>query len=221
MCNKQTTRLGQLSDLWERIDEVLSLTRDVSGVDENFPHYDTITRIAAMALRMLDPNQPMGTELFNAYSLLGITFAFELAIIRPGSCGLEIYLKQREGDEAYANQMHIPGTALRSGETYAVALERLCKREHLSIDLASCRVVGMLNHRHEERGHFKSFLIIADPGQEEMPGRWATADDIGEEVIPHHRLSLIPRAMAAYESGKTVPLNVFAWEEEDDNIYGQ
>jgi|GEM_PF-2057417 len=181
---------------------------------------DKMTKIKEALANLLDlvpADMPLGTELFNALCRLTITFAFEMVIVREGQGGVpEVYVAQRGPEEAYPGMWHVPGTALRSQETFPDAIARLCAREGLSIDQTDTKVVGILNHRKEERGHFISFIILAEPAGEEMiGGKWMTLAEVkaDDKVIPHHRLNIIPRALAIWPGEGLPALEEFSQED--------
>jgi ADP-ribose pyrophosphatase YjhB (NUDIX family) len=180
-----------------------------------------IKKAVVELLSLVPANRPLGSKLFNALARLTITFAFEVAIVRQGKNGPEVYVARRESNEAYANQWHVPGTALRPGETFAQAITRLCDREDLHIDQRpeSLKVMGVFNHRHEERGHFVSYILLAEPeGDKMVTGLWVDIAGLSEAVIPHHRLNVIPRALTAFHLQSTFP-TLSESMQEDDKVY--
>ncbi|MBI4065712.1 NUDIX hydrolase, partial [Candidatus Kaiserbacteria bacterium] len=70
---------------------------------------------------------PCSPAIFDAWCGAFITNPLELAVLRRGSSGVEIFLIHRE--DKFFKGWHMPGTVILPGNKVAEAFERLVKKE--------------------------------------------------------------------------------------------
>ena len=163
---------------------------------------DEERKAAAEALaRIKDPSGHLGTELFDQIARFSTSIAFEAVLMRPGQDGgEEVYLTQRDtNDTAYPGAWHCPGSILRRGEQPADVAKRLAKKEYL-VPIVDFKKVDEFFYQ-ESRGWFCSFIYLIQTEREPEAGAWFSVDDLPDQVVPHHRDVIIPRAAAALKKG--------------------
>lgn len=156
---------------------------------------------AVAALSLINPHKPYGTALFDALARLTITVTPELVILRATQDGSkEVLLRQRGPDEAYPNQWHAPGSAVRPGETIMRVTERATRECDVSLPSPVFR--GYDNDQHEERGHFLHLVYAVDVTGIVIPThaklQWFSVDALPESTVEHHRQVVIPMALGRY-----------------------
>lgn len=153
---------------------------------------------AVAALGAIDPQEPLGTELFEAIARVSVSVAIETVALRRLLDGVEVYLTLRSPDETYANLWHSPGSFLRSGETIAATLARFSQRE-FGAEICGYRFVGVYNYTGEERGHIIGLvlLVILEEQPDHPHGRWFKADDLPINIVRGH-IALIRKAVEAF-----------------------
>ena len=160
-------------------------------------------------LKIVDPTQPLGTELFNALARITVSVAIEAVCLRynSGTRKVEVYLIQRSpNDTAYPNEWHCPGSVMRPGESFEDVLGRLVKKEFCA-NLVSTRFVANINpsaSEPEARGHFLSIVYLCTLEKEEdLRGKWFAADQLPKQTVEHHRTRIIPCALGAFVADNT------------------
>ncbi len=145
---------------------------------------------------LLDPKAPAGTVLCNAIMRIWPTPAFEGVLLREVNGEYQVYLRRRAENEAYPLQYHSPGVlycnADESDETAAKRLfeEFGCEFDYEQIDSLVVNDV---------RGRLRSVIYLlttrSEPRLDERHG-WFPVNRLPEKTIEHHRLQVIPRAVA-------------------------
>jgi ADP-ribose pyrophosphatase YjhB (NUDIX family) len=161
------------------------------------------------ALGEINPNQPYGTELFDALARVTVSVAMEAVCLRfiAGAGGpplIQVYLVQRaQNDTAYPGQWHCPGSVLRPGEEINDVFARLAKNE-FGAGLKSWRFVANVNHPTEERGHFLSVVHLCELetaiGQR---GKWFPVNNLPANTVETHTHRVIPVAVGAFVAEHT------------------
>jgi len=161
--------------------------------------YEATKYDAVQALKLIDPQKPFGTELFNAIAKVSISIGVEAVCLRvnENTKKIEVLLTQRSSsDSAYPGEWHCPRSVLRPGEEFSDVFRRLAKKESLD-GLNPERFVENFNHPKEARGHFLSviYLCTADG----TAGTWFAVDTLPENTVDHHRDHVIPIAVKAFQ----------------------
>ena len=187
-------------DTYQRIAE---LTAHLKIVPKD---YESAKELCALALGLLDPHKPMGTELFNAVARVTVTVALETVAVREIDGEICVYLTKRSSAEAYPNQWHSPGSALRPGEKISNVFGRLAVRE-FQVPIVVGQFIDNNNGVGEERGHFFTPIYLVElAGEPQNPrGDWFPIDNLPEKTVKHHREVVIPTAVAAYRRKQLLP----------------
>lgn len=161
-----------------------------------------IAKLTAIShLKLVPRDQPLGAPLFEAIARLSVGVAVEAVLFRETDGRLEVYLTKRAATEsAYANEWHCPGSFMRPGESYDDVLERLSQKE-FKAEVERIRLVGIVNHLHEERGHVQSHIcLVAAEGEPQAENSgWFALDGLPDGTVDCHVNPIIPMAAAAYK----------------------
>ena len=160
--------------------------------------YEDDKKAAVEALAKIDPEKPLGTELFNAILRMSVGVAVEVVSIRLNAKnGLEVLLVWRdETAPAYRNTWHCPGTFLRPAESEDEAIERLAKNEP-GCQMRIIKKVGWDDNPSEERGHcIHPIFLVELIGKSK--GKWFPVNNLPPETVEHHRQVIIPMAVEAF-----------------------
>lgn len=158
------------------------------------------------ALKIVDPTQPYGTELFDALARLTISVAVEAVCLRlnPTTQKIEVYLVQRSpNDTAYPNEWHCPGTVMRPTEEIEDTFRRLSRKE-FGAGFLKKQFIANANHPTEVRGHFFSLVyicVLEEKGS--LRGRWFPVSELPEKTVEHHIRRIIPAAVGAFVAEST------------------
>ena len=160
--------------------------------------YDLVKRAVAHGLRLVDPGQPFGTELFDALCRVTVTVAIEAVCLRLNEDqAIEVLLIQRRPDDsAYPGEWHCPGSAMRPGESHEDVFTRLSRGEFWA-EIRKKEFLDNFNIPHEARGHFVSHVYRCEvvPGGK---GTWFPITALPEKTVDHHRQCIIPRAVSTF-----------------------
>jgi len=158
---------------------------------------DEIKEQAAKLLNQVPQGEPLGTELFNAISNHSIGIAFEGVCFKAINGKIYVYLTMRPKEEAYGGLWHVPGTFFRPMEDETDVAKRLCQKEygekfssfHFCEDLFLPELRGGM--------YLARIYIIEFPGEPKprVEGRWFNVNDLPENIVEHHRYSIIPIAL--------------------------
>ena len=162
--------------------------------------YDKVKEAAVAILALVDPRQPYGTVLFNAIARVSVTMAVEAVVVQRNSASgrLEVLMTQRGPDEAYPGQWHAPGSVFRPFEYPDDVFLRLAKRE-FGAGIRSATFVGC--HFYSEwRGWYQSLVYLVELDGESKDGRFFSVDELPSETVIHHRDTVIPMAVRAFEA---------------------
>ncbi len=153
---------------------------------------------AAELLEQIPPGEALGTRLFNAIARLTPTIAVEAVALRWRGSRIEVFMTQRSSHEAYPNQWHAPGSISRNGEEPKHVFARLERRE-FQVPVASFRQVGDIWHQ-EERSWMHGLIYLVVLTQEPPVGHWWDVEELPENIVSHHRETVIPKAVKAFRS---------------------
>ncbi len=174
---------------------------------ENESAQEAIKKILTILMPFLNPEKPFGTDLFNVMSPYWWTPAIEGVAIRrnPKTGKIEVFLARRAADEAaYPNELHCPGTGLRSSDANKPApqtqFDRLSRVE--GFHSTGYTFVGIKYTPDEERGPYVSLVYLVDPeGIIEAGGsRWYDWEIVKNDptLVYHHRDPIIPMAIKRF-----------------------
>lgn len=153
-------------------------------------------------LGLVNPKEPLGTELFDALARITVSVAVEAVCLRYNNEDqrVEVYLTQRsKNDTAYPGQWHCPGSVLRPGEEEENVFLRLSQKE-AGADIHSLGVIKNLNHSNEQRGHFFSVIHLCSiTGRNDGKGKWFSVNNLPKNIVGHHRDYIIPMAVSEFE----------------------
>ena len=160
-------------------------------------------------LKKIDPNQPYGTELFNALAKVSPSVAMEAVCLRLNNQTqqAEVYLTKRAlNDTAYPGQWHCPGSVMRPGEQLKDVFDRLSKQE-FDANILVNQFVTNINNPHEARGHFFSVVYLCSLNEKanKLKGSWFSIDQLPENTVKIHRQEIIPAAIKVFTA--TNPIN--------------
>lgn len=158
------------------------------------------------ALKIVDPQNPLGTELFDALARVMPVIGYEAVCLRwnPSTQGVEVYMTQRSpNDTAYPGEWHCPGSVLRYKEEIDDVFFRLETRE-FGAKLLSRRFVAEINHTKEARGHFISMVYLCTIAETEgLRGKWFPVNNLPEKTVRSHRNRIIPSTVGAFVAENT------------------
>lgn len=168
--------------------------------------YKQFKLVVARLLGYIDPRQPFGTALFDAFARITVSVAIEGFALRRNSVTeeLDVFLRRRALDDtAYPGEWHAPGTILRPGETYNNAFDRLAGEFGTSV--LSYLLCDNLNWPQEARGHVLSIIflvdLIDDPRKDETHC-WFSVDRLPQPMVDSHEHHMLPMAIKAFEDRK-------------------
>ena len=181
-----------------------------NALETNSVTSEEIKAGAVALLGLIDPTAPYGKDLFEALARLTITVTPELVILRAAEDGSkEVLLRQRGSEEAYANQWHSPGSAIRPGESLKKVMDRLVTHE-CSGDFTQAIPVprGYHNNLTEERGHFFQVIYVLDATDIAVSIgpklQWFSVDALPEGMVENHRKVVLPMALGRYGSSGNI-----------------
>ncbi len=159
----------------------------------------------ALELKKIDPNEPLGLELFEAVARLSVTVSFEGVLFRENDGQLEIFLTRRSAsDTAYPGDWHCPGTVFRPHtpnvpyNPESDAATRLAVKEFGVHKFASYKFVGEI-FINEERGVFnpRVYLVRIEDPIVTIPGEsgWFSVGKLPRDMVAPHRDLIIPIAL--------------------------
>ncbi len=142
--------------------------------------------------------QPYLKEFFAGLAPLVTSIAVEPVAMRRNTVGqIEVFLRQRKPHESFAGFWHCPGSLLRVGEQPAGVLARLKQA-----DLGSIRhyqyVGGEPICCAEPRGWFMLLIYLVELEHASPEGTWWPVNDLPDDLAPHHKLIVIPKAVGAF-----------------------
>ena len=139
---------------------------------------------------------PLTKSEFEAVAKVTVSVAFEAVLFRGEGTAREIYLTQRQADDAYAGQWHCPGSIFRPGEQAENVVARLAAREFKTPTTTDGKCLGDYFFA-EERGWFlaRVYLVQAENPAAEH-GQWWPIDNLPDKLVWHHRERVIPIALA-------------------------
>lgn len=146
-------------------------------------------------------------EIFQAVTRLVATPIVEVVPLRRGKQGKpEVLLLRREADDpVWPNQLHVPGTVVRSSDTagnFGDAMGRI-SNELGGVTLKSPTFVQNIIH-HSGRGMEVSQIYWVEiSGDEPLRGEFFMADDVPEGIV-RSQLDFIPVAVAHYMDSRAV-----------------
>ena len=149
------------------------------------------------ALAQIDASIETKRDMFEALARLTVTVAFDTVAFRNGKKGVEIFLTKRGPDEAYADQWHSPGSVLRRGEDFQGVFDRLSEFE-FKTPIISKRIVGLLNYRTTERGHFICPVFLVGLKKSPEIGKWFLVNALPSDIVDDHKKFLIPKTLESY-----------------------
>ncbi len=178
---------------------------------ENESAQESIKKILTILLPFLNPEKNFGTDLFNVMSPYWWTPAIEGVAIRrnPTTEKIQVFLTRRAPDEAsYPNELHCPGTGLRSADAYKQApktqFDRLSRVE--GFHSTGHTFVGIKYTPEEERGPYVSLVYLVDPEDiiEAGESRWYDWENVKNDptLVYHHRDPIIPMALEAFKKAE-------------------
>lgn len=187
--------LDVLNAVLDRIGDQSEVEIDLETIDQ-----DRAKIAAAVALDLIIPRKGMGTRLFDAHARHGINIAFEAAAIRDRNGTAQVYLTQRSlNDTAYPGQWHIPGSFVRSGESWDDVVNRLSNVE-FKTEVLDYTLVERVSWLHEARGHIYSDVYLVRLKDEDTnQGKWFDVEDLPQPMVDAHRDVLIPMAVLAFK----------------------
>ena len=169
-------------------------------------------------LEKVDGRKPLGTNLFNAISLIVVQPAVEAVwlciaksihqIDTSPHPSINVYLTRRSThDTAYPGQWHCPGSIQRAGEEIEDVFLRLAKREEFDARLKRYEFVRNFNHTTEKRGHFQSMIYLCEFEKSEGGrGSWWPIDHLPSNTVLHHKEIIIPAAVGIFRSDHATEL---------------
>lgn len=140
---------------------------------------------------------PLHRTVFDAWVENLPTVALELAIVRRGKNGWEIFMAKRpRNDKHWPGEWNEPGTVIRQGESTKRAYKRLLSGEMLSDGngFGKLRFVGVRDllpgngiYRCR-RGHELSHLYVVEYHEMVAPkrGKFFPIDRLPRKTVPHH-----------------------------------
>lgn len=168
---------------------------------------ESIKKILTILLPFLSPEKNFGTDLFNVMSPYWWTPAIEGVSIRrhPVTEKIQVFLARRGPDESsYPNELHCPGTGLRSADAYKPApqtqFDRLNRVE--GFYAKGYEFVGIKYTPEEERGPYVSLVYLVNPEGivESGESKWYDWEivKLDPTLVCHHRHTIIPMAIEAF-----------------------
>lgn len=171
-----------------------------SNIDPNSDEFKTIL---AGLLNRIDPAKALGTPFYKAVARLSWNCYWESVALRfgPESGKTEVFMTKRdETDPDWNGYWHVPGTALRPGDTEETAKARLAKE--YGVPILSLERVGdagfdWFKPGDEGRGPGISFVFNTKLNGEPLLSKrrgWFDADHLPEPTVPSHINPIIPFA---------------------------
>lgn len=186
----------------------------IKRVWENEDAQEMLKKILTILLPFLNPEKNFGTDLFNVMSPYWWTPAIEGVSIRrhPATEEIQVFLARRDPNEsAYPNELHCPGTGLRSADAYKPApktqFDRLNRVE--GFYAKEYKFVGIKYTPEEERGPYVSLIYLVDPEGivEAGESKWYDWEivKLDPTLVCHHRYPIIPMTIEAFlKAEKTI-----------------
>lgn len=163
---------------------------DINKIDLSTFSQDELKTLAARAIRLIqNPEQGIGTELFEALITIVPQACVEALVLDNLDNPQRIYLSWRE-DQHYRG-WHCPGTFIRFGETFEIALRRVLRRE-INVGTNRFQSTNIQYSCMDSRGHTIGTVWLVKPEGEPTGGRWFPIDDLPYPILPHH-LDLLQR----------------------------
>ena len=150
--------------------------------------------------RRLQSGQVMPPEIFDALLGLMPLTTVETCILRRHRGRTEIWLTCRSRRESrYPGIWHVPGSFLRSGESFTTVVRRL-ERHELggTARLAGVKFLTLMNVPNEPTGHYLSAAHWCRLRGTPRRGNWFAVAKLPASVVPAHR-QLIRHAAAAFQ----------------------
>ena len=171
--------------------------------------YDDYKEVVAGLLTRVDPYKGLGTPLYMAVCGHSWNVYLEsVALRRTSRIGVvEVFMTKRdESDPDWQGYWHVPGTALRYGDTEESAWARLAREYGVPI-LSRTHVgdagIGWFKKGDTGRGPGISLIHVTklegEPMLNERRG-WFNVNDLPDPTVPLHINPIIPRAVSAYQS---------------------
>lgn len=170
------------------------------------PNSNEFKAIVAGLLKRIDPTKGFGTVLYKAIARLSWNCYWESVALRYVVKEVEVFMTKRdETDPDWNGYWHVPGTALRPGDTEETAKARLAKE--YGVPVRSLKRVGdagfgWFKSGDEGRGPGISFVFDTtfdgEPALNEWR-RWFNVKDLPTPTVPSHISQIIPMAVRAFD----------------------
>lgn len=184
---------------------VQALTELAGYVD--YPNTDEYKEFVATAYNRVDPSKGLKTPLYLATARHSWNCYWEsVALRRVGAKGvLKVFMTKRdETDPDWNGYWHVPGTALRPGDSESDPVARLAKEygvSTISLERVGDAGFGWFKPGDPGRGPGISFvfstLLSGEPPLGERRG-WFDVEHLPEPTVPSHINQIIPMAVEAY-----------------------
>ena len=177
---------------------MLEMGRDLSS--------DEYKEVVAELLGGVDSYKELGTPLYLAVCQHCWGIYFESVALRNNANGiLKVFMTKRdETDPDWQGYWHVPGTALRYGDTHETAVARLAKEYGVpivSFERVDDAGVGFFKKGDTGRGPGMSLIHVTklngEPALNKRRG-WFDVRDLPVPTVPSHVSVIIPRANQAY-----------------------
>lgn len=115
----------------------------------------------------------------------------------------QIYLIRRPSfeknpNEPYPNQLHVPGATLKRSETLQTSIERLERRELRGVRCSKTHLVDCSEVYDEQRGGYILRIVLARTRSQSVNSRgkfYAISDIPWKELVSSHRDIILPKAI--------------------------
>ncbi len=162
---------------------------------------ETAKLVVAAALKLKQPQTPMGTDMYNAFAPHATNISCEGVCLRQAGDGhVEVFLTEHP---FYPGKLVGMGQVVRAGEDYTDTLDRLREKE-FGVPTVF-KYVGERHYPKGERGHFLCRIYLSScEGEPKTKGGWYRAFSLPENVESGHA-EMINHALVVYTTSLNAP----------------
>ena len=161
------------------------------------PEFQEVSEDVLRALESIDPRKPLSPRLYGAIARIVPSIAVETVAVRERRSKIEVFMIRRAPDDlAYPNELHSPGSILRSGEDFRKVMDRLVARE-FHVPIVNSSPAGEI-FVPEKRGWFNNRIFSVKLDGEPQGGDWYPVDNLPDDTVDFHRTTVIPQAAAHF-----------------------